>query len=247
MFRSRITSLTTLFAFILLAVLVFTPQAHATPRQYTLVLDQLTEVEDDEDVEDWDSDVLNLTVNDPGVILIEGRRADLVGLASTESICGSTRSLAASWLPTTQGRRAVTVRPGTYNVEIQPHGVSWIQHQLRFKLKGYCPGSDDHDEGDLCATQLCLGTAEDGDIETSGDIDSFSFYLASADTVTIESTGSTDVDAELFDEDGTLVASDEDSGSGVNFQMVESLAAGRYFVRVRGYGTATGVYDVSVD
>jgi hypothetical protein len=248
MFRSWTTVPVTLALTLLVALgLVFAPPAAAQPRQFTLDPDQNLDVEDDEAVEDWNNDILNLTIEDPGVLLVEGRRAGLVGIDGDEDVCGSTRNVGAGWLPATQGRRAIAVRPGVYDLQITPHGTTWIKHKLRFRLHDSCTGTDDHEEGDVCATELCDATPLDGEIETSGDIDSFTFYLASSTAVTVESTGSTDVYGELFDEGGSLIASDDDTGSGVNFQMVETLAAGRYFVRVQGSGSATGEYDVSLD
>ena len=80
---------------------------------------------------------------------------------------------------------------------------------------------------------------------TDPDYDFFSFVVDSEGSITVESTGSTDVYAELFNERGKRLASDDDSGSGVNFKITETLKAGRYFVRVEGTSGATGSYNIS--
>src|SRR3712207_7803122 len=61
-------------------------------------------------------------------------------------------------------------------------------------------------------------------------------------SVNVESTGSTDVEADLYDAGRSLVASDDDSGTGDNFKITQSLSAGRYYVRAKG---ANGSYSRS--
>lgn len=240
--------------FVLLGALLFggTSSLQAQAHNLTLTLDSLLEAEDDEDPTTWDSDVVNLTVDDPGVLLIEGAGADVQGASGSEDKCGGSRSVGAAWLPLTKGARSVFLRPGDYSLDIEPHNPStWIKHRIRFRLRDYCGSScDDHCDNLLCSSEICFtSTATSGEIEdlTPEDEDFFSFVVTSNSTsVTIESTGSTDVEAELYDEDGQLVAADDDSGSGSNFQIVETLDIGRYFFMVRGVNSALGTYSVTV-
>lgn len=203
-------------------------------------------------VDEWDDDILNITVGSPGVMLIEAEGADVAGSDADESLCASGSRDLGAWFSNRSGRHSHPVQPGTYQLTLDPHGAVTASYRLRVTLFDACvgPSGDDHGDSAGCATQLCLGAAaEDGEIGSYADPDEdfFTFYLASAQTVTIESTGLTDVAAELYDENGAHVASDDDSGTGVNFLLVESLPAGRYFVRVVGTDAATGSYTIAVD
>lgn len=203
-------------------------------------------------VDEWDDDILNITTGSPGVILIETEGTDVAGSDADESLCASGSRDLGSWFSSTAGRHSHPVQPGTYQITLDPHGAVTASYRLRVTMFDACigPGGDDHGDSAGCATQLCLGaTAFSGAIGsyTDPDEDFFTFYLASGQTVTVESTGLTDVAAELYDEQGGFVASDDDNGTGANFLLVESLAAGRYFVRVVGSGSATGSYTVEVD
>jgi len=106
---------------------------------------------------------------------------------------------------------------------------------------------DDHGDSFVCATPVTVGGSVSGEItssSTTNDIDRFTFVLSSSGTVSIESTGSTDVEADLHDGNGSLRASDDDSGTTPpNFKITQALAAGRYYVRVKG---ANGSYGVGV-
>ncbi|HSK78845.1 MAG TPA: hypothetical protein VLQ45_20485 [Thermoanaerobaculia bacterium] len=105
-------------------------------------------------------------------------------------------------------------------------------------------GGDDHGDSFLCATGLAVGETVDGAIGDAGDRDVFSFALAAAATVEIESFGTTDVSAWLHGAEGALVATVD--GQGGNVHLFESLAPGRYFLRIAGSNGAEGSYQVSV-
>lgn len=208
--------------------------------------------EKDIDVDQWDDDVLNITTAEPGVLMVEAEGTDVAGSDADESLCASGSRDLGTWFANGPGRVSRAVQPGTYQITLDPHGEEIASYRLRVMLLDTClaPSGDDHGDSAGCATRLCDGaTATDAVIGsyTDPDEDFFTFYVASAQTVTVESTGSTDVLAELYDEAGALVAEDDDSGTGSNFFLTESLAAGRYFVRVLGSGAATGSYTVEID
>lgn len=208
--------------------------------------------EKDIEVDQWDDDTLNITTQDPGVLVIETEGTDVAGSDADESLCGGGSRDLGAWFSNGPGRVSRAVQPGTYQIVLDPHGTVTASYRLRVMLLDTClaPSGDDHGDSAGCATRLCAGaTATSGDIGsyTVPDEDFFTFYVASAATVNVESTGLTDVAAELYDENGGLIASDDDSGTGVNFLLTQSLAAGRYFVRVLGSGTATGSYTIEVD
>jgi hypothetical protein len=220
---------------------------------WTLEPGQLQQKEEkDIDVDQWDDDVLNITTTSPGVILIETEGTDVAGSDADESLCASGSRDLGAWFASGSGRHSRSVQPGTYQITLDPHGAVTASYRLRVRMFDTCggPSGDDHGDSAGCATRLCLGAAaEDGEIGsyTVPDEDFFTFYLASAQTVTVESTGLTDVQAELYDENGGHLASDDDSGTGANFLLVESLPAGRYFLRLLGTASATGGYTVEVD
>lgn len=220
---------------------------------WTLEPGQLQQKEEkDIDVDEWDDDVINITTTSPGVILIEAEGTDVAGSDADESLCASGSRDLGTWFANSQGRHSHPVLPGTYQITLDPHGAVTASYRLRVRMFDTCGGAsgDDHGDGAGCATRLCLGaTAENGAIGaySEPDEDFFTFYLASAQTVTVESTGLTDVQADLYDEDGGILASDDDSGTGANFLLVESLPVGRYFVRVQGAGSATGSYTIEID
>jgi hypothetical protein len=220
---------------------------------WTLEPNQVQQKEEkDIEVDQWDDDVLNITTADPGVLVIETEGTDVAGSDADESLCGSGSRDLGAWFSNGPGRVSRAVQPGTYQITLDPHGAVTASYRLRVMLLDTClvPSGDDHGDSAGCATRLCAGaTATNGEIGSysAPDEDFFTFYVPSAQTVTVESTGLTDVQAELYDEDGVLIAADDDSGTGVNFLLAESLAAGRYFVRVLGSGTATGSYTVEVD
>lgn len=220
---------------------------------WTLEPGQLQQKEEkDIDVDQWNDDILNITTGSPGVILIEAEGTDVAGSDAEEELCASGSRDLGSWFGNTAGRISMPVLPGTYQLTLDPHGEEIASYRLRVTMFDTCvvASGDDHGDSAGCATQLCLGAAaENGAIGsyTDPDEDFFTFFLAASQTVSVESSGLTDVAAELYDEDGALVASDDDSGTGANFLLVETLPAGRYFVRVLGAGSATGSYSVEVD
>lgn len=58
--------------------------------------------------------------------------------------------------------------------------------------------------------------------------------------------GSTDTHGTLYDRDGTPIASDDDSGESLNFQIVRALDAGTYYLEVREFSGAAGSYSLEL-
>lgn len=103
---------------------------------------------------------------------------------------------------------------------------------------------DDHGDSFFCATGMALDETVDGAIVGAGDRDVFSFTVDAASTVEIESFGTTAVSAWLHSAEGALVATDD--GQGGNVHLFESLAPGRYFLRITGRNGAEGGYQLRV-
>jgi hypothetical protein len=87
------------------------------------------------------------------------------------------------------------------------------------------------------------------DIGQPGEEDLFRFNVVTAGTYTMETTGGIDTVMGLFGpNDITLsLASDDDSGPGLNAQLVKPLQPGVYYLRVHHYrANATGKYGIYV-
>jgi hypothetical protein len=85
----------------------------------------------------------------------------------------------------------------------------------------------------------------------AGDVHSYVIELrddfASNVVLEVKTTGGTDTFGSIYDLNGNLLASDDDSGASYNFQIAGTIATGTYLVEVRGYdGNTTGDYDLSV-
>jgi len=246
MLRKHLYTLVAVVAVLLAAA----APAPAQPLNWTLEAGDRQQAETSESSSTWDEEVVNITVSDPGVLELEGEGLSAVLVSGSEDLCGGgSRDLpGASAL--TKGRSGIPVRAGDYVLKLVPHGSSWYDYRLRADLADVCVGEsgDDHGDTALCGTELCLSTSTNGSIGsyTDPDYDVFSFVVTSQASRTIESSGSTDVRGELFNEHGKRLAEDDDSGTDTNFQIIETLPAGRYFVRVEGENSATGAYSLSV-
>ena len=198
-------------------------------------------------VEEWDGEVIKFRTTMPGVVAISG-----TGIGSQSSLftnSGSNPAFVDSARLGTDLRDLQAVTPaGDYCVQVRPPAGATGYFTVAISFVDVCHlgAVDDHGESFLCATAVAVnGTASGGiDSTAANDIDVFTFTLSSTATVTLTSTGTTDVDGSLFDEQGALVATDADSGQGSNFLISQSLAAGRYYLRVEG---ADGAYGVSIN
>lgn len=86
-------------------------------------------------------------------------------------------------------------------------------------------------------------------IAQAGEVDTYSFEVATAGTHVIETQGSTDVVTALYgpNDMAALITEDDDSGPGSNSRIERNLAVGTYYVRVRHYsGSSSGPYSISV-
>jgi hypothetical protein len=90
-----------------------------------------------------------------------------------------------------------------------------------------------------------------GSLEVAGDWDYYTFTAPTSGVHRFQSGPMTgDVYGHLFDSSGALIASDDDSGGSLNFQLSARLTAGqRYYVAIRNYSPATsntGAYTITV-
>lgn len=205
-------------------------------------------------VDEWEGEVVRLTTDLPGVFTISGS-----GPRSQSSLFSAAAStphprLDAIKLGTGVRSLQAVVRAGKHCIQVAPPMGATGDFTVSVTFTDVCHLGDLDDHGDsfLCSTPLTVGGSSVGGeityMSSTLDGDMYSFDLSSTTTVTIESTGSTDVNATLYDADGDILDSDDGSGASSNFQIIaSSLPADRYYIRVEGAGTTTGSYSVSVD
>lgn len=203
-------------------------------------------------VDEWEGEVVKLTTSLPGVFTISGSGVKSQNSLYSAAVSGTHPRIDTIKLGTgVRGLQAV-VRAGNHCIQVAPPAGSSGNFTVSVTFTDVCHLGDLDDHGDsfICATPLTVGgSSASGQMtysSSTADGDMFSFELSSSATVTIESTGYTDVTATLYDVDGGVLDSDDNGGSSPNFKIIESLSAGRYYVRVEGAGTATGSYSVSV-
>jgi hypothetical protein len=82
-------------------------------------------------------------------------------------------------------------------------------------------------------------------IGVPGEVDWYSLDFPASGTFTIQSLGSTDVEAELRLANGTTGLAWNDSGAGYpNFKITATVSAGRYYLIVRHHTGGTGPYSL---
>jgi hypothetical protein len=197
-------------------------------------------------VDEWDGEVIKIRTSRPGVLTIEGVGTGSQSLLYTDAASGPYPLLDSAQLGTSLRDLQVVISAGDHCIQVAPPPGAQGALEIHATFTDVCPlgTEDDHGDSFLCATSMTVGgSSVSGQISsgTPSDGDMFTFTLGSSATVTIESTGSTDVEAELYDQNGALLDSDDDSGTSPNFQIIRSLAAGRYYIRVKGSNGSYGL------
>lgn len=134
---------------------------------------------------------------------------------------------------------AYSTTTGAYTVNVtQPTG-------------GTTTGGDDHGNTAATATVFTLNSSNTGTkagvIEKSGDLDFFRFNATKNGTITFttQATGSLDTFLTVYNSTGQVVTSNDDY-SGLNSRVRFAVTAGQsYYVRVSGYSTSTGGYNLN--
>ncbi len=99
------------------------------------------------------------------------------------------------------------------------------------------------------AVEIAVAEAQAADIGAPGEIDLFTFEVASAGTHVIQTLGATDVFMTLFGPDSSTakIDDDDDGGVGRNALIAADLAPGKYYVQVRHFSDqSTGGYKMLV-
>lgn len=107
------------------------------------------------------------------------------------------------------------------------------------------PAPDDHGATAATATPLVVGGSTQGRIGAADDDDVFEVTLGAAGTLTLQSVGGVDLAGQLETAGGVVLAADDDSGDWYNFKIVQSLAPGVYYLRVRHCCGGVGDYEIN--
>lgn len=251
----RSTSTQTFVQALLLGLLLAVPGLAQTPTNCEDALDasgggtllvhnQTTSTE--KRVDEWNNDIVKITAPRSGFLEISAVGASSEGALLTGG-SGTYELVDGSPVGTAHRAATAVVEGKVYCIEIEPPaGVTTGNLKVEVKFTDPCQMGqpDDHGDSFSCATVIDpLSSTTSGSITTT-DHDVFTFSLTSTQTLELKSTGSTDVAAKLYDEDGALVASDSDSGLGSNFEFSPTLVAGRYYLRVESENSGTGSYSV---
>ncbi len=97
------------------------------------------------------------------------------------------------------------------------------------------------------AIQIGVPSVTDASITQANEQDEYYFTTTTAQNITLYSEGPTDTVGTLRDSSGQIIALDDQSGIGNNFQITEFLPAGTYYITVEGWlGLSTGIYTLYV-
>ena len=134
-------------------------------------------------------------------------------------------------------------RPATRGSEAD--SGAWADRAGRM---GLCSATDDHGDTLACATWLSGGQAI-GEISNGygDDTDVFAIELRSLTTLRFRVDGQVEVAGSLYDRHGQRLAAELRPAAGGGSRLVETLAAGRYYLRVEGRRGETGSYGILVE
>lgn len=99
-------------------------------------------------------------------------------------------------------------------------------------------------------TSISVGDTRTGTFQSSNQRVSYSLAVTTAGTIIIRAkkiaASSVDTVVELYDANGVMIASDDDSGGNRNALLMRQLNPGSYRIVVRSYGNSTGGYLLNV-
>ncbi|MCB4762120.1 MAG: PPC domain-containing protein, partial [Sulfurovum sp.] len=105
--------------------------------------------------------------------------------------------------------------------------------------------SDDYSNTQDGAETINPISTTSGNLEVAGDIDWFKIEISRTEILTVETTGATDTYGELYNENNTKIAYDNDGGTGTNFKITHTVTSGIYYVKVKHRSTTgTGSYSL---
>ena len=106
---------------------------------------------------------------------------------------------------------------------------------------------DDHGDTVGTATLVDVPSSTRGSLKPAGDLDFFRFHLDAPRRLTVQTTGGTDTEGTLRGPDGLRAYNNDSFRLGSDFRIVVAEApAGEYTVRVEGFVSQTGSYELQV-
>ena len=142
------------------------------------------------------------------------------------------------------------VEPGNYFLRVRHYHRDSGMGEYRLVVEtGADPADADLQGDDLAsAAPLALATPVEAAIDPAGDIDVFRIEITEIGTLSVGSSGSTDTRANLRDEQGNLLAENDDQDSfNLNFRISGQLDPGVYFVEVFHYDVDNGTGGYSIE
>ena len=181
-----------------------------------------------------DVDYFRVTVTQAGTLTVEtSGTTDTHGLLL--SATGTTLAENAGAGVDQNFRIVQQVTAGTYYVAVRGYDADETGSytlQTGFTVR---PVADDHGDTLGRATRVGLNSTTAGSIDHADDTDYFRITITQAGTLTVETTGTTDTYGYLQNAVGTTLAENDDGGVGRNFQIVEHVTIGTYYVEVEGF------------
>ncbi len=148
---------------------------------------------------------------------------------------------------------AIEIEAGPHFVAVTDDGnrggIGPYTLSIEFVAAGVAPGTaDDHgDDAETATAVEALPWSAAAALEAPGDRDLFRIDLGTGGRLTVFTSGDTDTVGALMDADGTVLAEDDDTGAGTNFEIEAAVRAGVYYVEVRGFAVETGRYTLTIE
>ena len=200
-----------------------------------------------------------ITTDADGTVSVYG--ADLDGDRDIDVLSASERDYKIAWYENLGGgefsaQHVVSTDVGqagsVYASDLDGDGdadilsFAWRNDQIAW-FENLSDHGDDHgDAPDSATLAATLPALLLGNVESSGDKDVFRVG-AGQGTLRVHSNGPTDTLGTVLDAEGAQLATNDDSGEGLNFLIDIKVAAGVHYVEVRGFSTRTGPYSLSIE
>ena len=136
---------------------------------------------------------------------------------------------------------------GTYYLSISGVSSIFANDTGDYSLVVEEAAPDDHGNSIATATPVAIGATVQG-VLTEGDEDYFEIPVPTDGfRLGVFTEGDTDTHGTLFDRNGAVLSSDDDSGEFLNFHIVQALDAGTYYLSISGVFGDTGDYSLVVE
>ena len=140
------------------------------------------------------------------------------------------------------------VSPGTYYIHVR--GLKASDLGAYTVTSNFSASGGSSDCGDSMSSTGCalgLNASESGTVDKAGDIDFFALSVTQSGTLTLSTSGNVDTVGVFFAQgNDQYLTADNDSGSGRNFSLSQSVNPGTYYIHVRGLKNSDlGVYTVT--